>query len=91
VLFLLYTAQVMKQLASVLGWLFASCSPALEAILDALGMGKRGALRAFVQHPPHVSIMAALAPHMDKTKFVRWTVEGSQATLAMGRRFTPSC
>ena len=29
-------------------------------------------MRAFVQHPPHLRLMAALAPHMDKTKFVRW-------------------
>ena len=35
------------------------------------------ALRAFVQHPPHVRLMAALAPHMGETEFVRWTVKGS--------------
>jgi hypothetical protein len=39
------------------------------------------ALRAFVQHPPHVRIMSALAPHMDKTSFVRWTVKGSDLPL----------
>ncbi len=33
------------------------------------------------QHPPHVSIMAALAPHMDKTEFAHWTVKGSQLPL----------
>ena len=38
-------------------------------------------LRAFVQHPPHVRIMTALGPHMDKTKFVQWTVKGSQLPL----------
>jgi hypothetical protein len=34
-----------------------------------------------VQHPPHVRIMTALTPHMDETKFVRWTVKGSQLPL----------
>jgi len=37
-----------------------------------------GALRAFVQHPPHVHVMTALAPYMDKTKFVRWMIKGSE-------------
>ena len=39
------------------------------------------ALRAFVQHPPHVRIMSALAPYMDETKFVRGTVKGSDPPL----------
>jgi hypothetical protein len=34
-----------------------------------------------VQHPPHVRIMTALTPHMDKTKLVRWTVKGSELPL----------
>jgi hypothetical protein len=39
------------------------------------------ALRAFVQHPPHVRIMTALTPHMGETQFVRWTVKGSELPL----------
>lgn len=39
------------------------------------------ALRAFVGHPPHVRLMVALAPHMGKTKFVHWTVKGSELPL----------
>ena len=39
------------------------------------------ALHAFVQHPPHVRIMTALTPHMDETKFLRWTVTGPQLPL----------
>jgi quinol monooxygenase YgiN len=39
------------------------------------------ALRTFVQYPPHVRIMNALAHHMDETKFVRWTVKGSELPL----------
>ena len=39
------------------------------------------ALRAFVQHPPHVRIMTAMTPHMGEAKFVRWMVKGSQFPL----------
>ena len=39
------------------------------------------ALHAFVQYPPHVRIMTALAPHMGETKFARWTVKGSELPL----------
>ncbi len=61
--------------------LFGSCPPALQAILDALRMeGRRGpaGLRSALAH---VRLMAAFAPHMDETKFVRWTVKGSQLPL----------
>jgi len=39
------------------------------------------ALRTFVQYPPHVRIMSALAPHMSETKFVRWAVKSSELPL----------
>lgn len=84
--FVFYTAQVMKQLASL-----ASAQGLVGYSLLARPLSKRfwtlsvwkneEALRAFVRHPPHASIMSALAPHMDKTKFVRWTVKGSQLPL----------
>jgi hypothetical protein len=37
--------------------------------------------------------MAALTPHMNETKFVRWTVKGSQLPLRLDdalRRFSSS-
>jgi hypothetical protein len=40
-----------------------------------------------------VRLMTALAPHMEKTKFVRWTIKGSQLPLRRGdalRRFSLS-
>jgi quinol monooxygenase YgiN len=81
--FFLYTAQVMKQLASaqgVLGYsLFAR--PLRKQFWTLSAWENAEALQAFVQHPPHVRIMEALTPHMDKTKFVRWTVKGSQLPL----------
>jgi hypothetical protein len=51
------------------------------------------ALRTVVQHTPHVRLMAALAPHMDETKFVLWTVKGSQLPMRWDdalRRFSCS-
>jgi len=81
--FFFYTAQVMKQLASARGLLgYALLARPLSKRFWTLSAWKNGeALRAFVQHPPHLRIMTALAPHMDKTKFIRWTVKGSQLPL----------
>jgi hypothetical protein len=38
-------------------------------------------LQAFVAAPPHVAIMTALAPYMGATRFVRWSVKGSELPL----------
>ena len=81
--FFLYTAQVAKQLASAQGLLgYSVLAHLLSKRFWTLSVWKdEAALRAFVQHPPHIRIMAALTPHMDKTEFVRWTVKGSQLPL----------
>jgi quinol monooxygenase YgiN len=81
--FFLYSAQVMKQLASAQGLLGYSvlARPLTKRFWTLSAWKDEAALRAFVQHPPHVRLMAALAPHMDKTKFVRWMVKGSQLPL----------
>ncbi len=81
--FFLYTAQVMKQLASaqhLLGYSLLA-RPLLKRFWTLSAWENADALRAFVQYPPHVRVMAALTPHMDKTRFVRWTVKGSQLPL----------
>jgi hypothetical protein len=81
--FFLYTAQVMKQLASardLLGYSLLA-RPLLKRFWTLSAWKNADALRTFVQHPPHARIMAALTPHMDKTRFVRWTVNGSQLPL----------
>ena len=46
------------------------------------------ALQAFVAHSPHVETMTKLAPEMGETKFVRWTIQGSDLhpTWADARR-----
>jgi heme-degrading monooxygenase HmoA len=81
--FVFYTAQVMKQLASAQGLLGYSllARPFSKRFWTLSAWENDEALRAFVQHPPHQRIMAALALHMDKTKFMRWTVKGSQLPL----------
>ena len=81
--FFLYTAQVVKQLASAQGLLGYSvlARPFSKRFWTLSAWEDEAALRAFVEHPPHVRVMAALTPHMNKTKFVRWMVKGSQLPL----------
>jgi hypothetical protein len=35
-------------------------------------------LQAFVAAPPHVAVMKAMAPYMGATRFLRWSVKGSE-------------
>ena len=81
--FVFYTVQVVKQLESAQGLVGYSllARPFSKRFWTLSAWKNDEALRGFVQHPPHVSIMTALAPHMDKTKFVRWTVKGSDLPL----------
>jgi quinol monooxygenase YgiN len=78
-----YAPQIMKQLASANGLVGYSllARPLSKRFWTLSAWANEEALRAFVQHPPHLRIMAALAPHMGETKFVRWTVKGSQLPL----------
>src|ERR1700746_1732598 len=81
--FFLYTAQVTKQLASAGGVLRYSvfARPLSKQFWTLSAWKDDAALRTFVQYPPHVRIMTALTPHMGETKFVRWTVKGSELPL----------
>jgi quinol monooxygenase YgiN len=81
--FFRYTAQVAKQLASAQGLLGYSflARPLSKRFWTLSAWENEAALHVFVQHPPHVRIMGALAPHMGETKFVRWTVKGSELPL----------
>ena len=82
-IFLFYTMQVVKQLASAEGVLgYSVLARPLSKQFWTLSTWKDdAALRTFVQYPPHLHIMTALAPHMGETKFVRWTVKGSELPL----------
>ena len=79
--FFLYTTQVVKQLASAEGVLGYSVLARPKRFWTLSAWKDEAALHAFVQHPPHVRIMTALTPHMGETKFVRWTVKGSDLPL----------
>ena len=81
--FFVYTAQVVKQLASAEGLLGYSvlARPLSKRFWTLSAWNSEAALRTFVNHPPHVRIMTALTPHMDKTDFVRWMVKGSELPL----------
>lgn len=81
--FAFYTVQVVKQLESAEGLLGYSllARPLSKRFWTLSAWENDDALSAFVRNTPHASIMAALAPHMDKTKFVQWTVKGSQVPL----------
>ena len=81
--FFFYTIQVVKQMESAEGLLGYSvlARPLSKRFWTLSAWKDDAALRTFVQYPPHVRIMNALAPHMGATKFVRWTVTGSQLPL----------
>ena len=79
--FFLYTTQVVKHLASAEGVLGYSVLARPKRFWTLSAWKDEAALHAFVQHPPHVRIMTALNPHMGETKFVRWTVKGSELPL----------
>jgi quinol monooxygenase YgiN len=88
--FLFYTAQVVKQLASARGLLGYSvlARPLSKRFWTLSAWENEAALRAFVQHPPHVRLMRELTPHMDETKFVRWTVRGSELPIRWDDAFS---
>ena len=89
------TAGVMKQLAAAPGLIAYSllARPIAKNFWTLSVWEDEAALKAFVRYPPHVRIMAALAPHMRETKFVRWRVKGSELPLRWEdalRRTTPA-
>ena len=93
--FFIYSAKVAKQLASAQGLLGYSflARPVSKRFWTLSVWKDETALQAFVKDPPHLYIMTALAPHMSETKFVRWTVKGSQLPLLWDdalRRFVSS-
>ena len=81
--FMIYTAQIMGQLRKAQGLLgYSLLAHPFEGKFWTLSAWKDDeALRRFVQDPPHVRIMSALSSHMKPTKFVRWTVKGSELPL----------
>ena len=78
-----YAAQVVKQLATADGLVGYSlrARPLSKRFWTLSAWESENALRTFVQNQPHLRVMTALAPHMDKTNFVRWKVKGSDLPL----------
>jgi len=73
----------MRQLASaegLVGYSFLA-HPLSKQFWTLSSWEREVALRLFINNPPHVRIMTAMAPHMGETKFVRWMVKGSQLPL----------
>ena len=81
--FFLYSAQVVRQLASAQGLVGYSFLAHLHSkqFWTLSAWKSEEALQSFVQHGPHIRIMTAMAPHMDETKFVRWAVKGLHLPL----------
>jgi len=76
---LLHAARIRQQLRGSSGLIGYSLRAQLAAKrFWTLSVWEDGAaLHTFVAAPPHVAIMKALAPHMGRTRFARWTVKGS--------------
>lgn len=81
--FMIYTGRIMKQLASAEGLTGYSllARPFAKKFWTLSAWESDAALHAFVHNPPHQRIMAALAPHMETTKFIRWKVKGAVLPL----------
>jgi hypothetical protein len=78
--FLFHTVRIMNQLKRSRGLLGYSllAQPLAKRFWTLSVWEEESSLRGFVEAQPHVRTMAVMAPHMDKTKFVRWTVKGSE-------------
>jgi quinol monooxygenase YgiN len=77
------TLGIMKQLGAAEGLIAYSVLARLLAkhFWTLSVWSDEAALKSFVNHPPHVRLMASLTPHMGQTRFVRWTVNGSGLPL----------
>lgn len=82
--FALGTAGVMKQLAAAQGLVAYSllARPIAKNFWTLSVWEDEASLQAFIYDPPHERLMTSLTPHMGQTKFVRWTVKGSELPLA---------
>jgi quinol monooxygenase YgiN len=82
--FLIYTAQITRQLAATKGVLGYSllARPLSKRFWTLSAWESEDALQTFVHQSPHGRVMNALAPHMQQTQFLRWSVKGAQLPLS---------
>ena len=80
---LLYNVRIQRQLRASSGLIGYSLRAQLAAkrFWTLSVWQDEAALQGFVAAPPHVAVMKALAPHMGTTRFIRWTVTGSDLPL----------
>jgi quinol monooxygenase YgiN len=78
--FLLHTARITAQLHRSRGLLGYSlrAEPAAKRFWTLSAWQDEASLQDFVQARPHARTMAALAPHIGATRFIRWTLTGAQ-------------
>ena len=76
--FLAYAQQIQRQLKSSRGLIGYSllARPLQKKFWTLSAWEDEGALMGFVQHPPHVQTMSALAPQMGRPRFDRWHAKG---------------
>jgi hypothetical protein len=77
--FLKYTAETERQLSESEGLIGYSLQAEILSLrFWTLSVWENEeSLMQFVVKLPHGQIMAALAPHMDETKFTRWKIKGA--------------
>jgi heme-degrading monooxygenase HmoA len=87
-----YAPQVMKQLSSANGLLGYSllARPLSKRFWTLSAWANEEALRAFVQHPPHLRIMAALAPQYGRDEIRALDSQRFSTAPAMGRSAAPA-
>jgi hypothetical protein len=75
-----YSTAVRKQLADVAGLVGYSldAKPWAKQYFTLSIWDDDGSLRAFVAKPPHVEIMKRLDGLMGATKFMQWTIRGTE-------------
>jgi heme-degrading monooxygenase HmoA len=81
--FVRFSQQVQRQLAATPGVAGYSLQAQLlqRRFWTLSAWESEAALVEFVRHDPHSEIMRALAPHMGKTYFTKWSVKGSDLPL----------
>ena len=85
--FLAFTLEVQRQLAGSRGLVgYSLVARILSAKFWTLSVWEEEqALNEFVRKVPHGKVMAALTPHMGKTKFVQWKMRGSEVPPEWGQ------
>lgn len=77
---IMYSVRIQRQLSTSPGLIGYSLAARLAAkeFWTLSAWENETALQAFVAAPPHLTAMAAMAPYMGQTRFVRWSVKGAE-------------